>query len=436
VLRADAADVVVVGAGAAGLATAIFARRADPRRSVLLLDGARKPGAKILVSGGGRCNVTNRVVSERDFWGGRPAVVRRVLRAFTADETVVYFQELGVPLQEEAGGKLFPVSGRARDVLDALLRGADASGVQLRAACRVLDVERSDDGFRVVTAGSVIRTPQVVLATGGQSLPKTGSDGAGLAMARALGHTIVPTTPALAPLLLDDRGGHPIHRELSGVSHDVELAVWTGGKIATRLSGSLLWTHFGISGPVALNASRHWLRAELEGRAVRLTANLCPGETFDALERWWMATAAARPNTSVSSALATRIPGSVAAAIARALAIDPARPLAHLARDERRILSRALVEWPLPVTAPRGYNFAEATAGGVALEEIDPATMASRVCSGLFLVGEMLDVDGRIGGFNFQWAWSTARVAGRALSRPSGAREARTCAPARERRGA
>jgi len=148
-----------------------------------------------------------------------------------------------------------------------------------------------------------------------------------------------------------------------------------------------------------------------------LTVNLCPGETFDTLERWWLAAAAARPNASVSSALATRLPGSVAAAIARARAIDPARPLAHFVRDERRALSRALVEWPLPVTAPRGYNYAEATAGGVALEEIDPATMASRICPGLFLVGEMLDVDGRIGGFNFQWAWSTANVAGRALGR-------------------
>ena len=423
-VQVDAADVVVVGAGAAGLATGIFARRADRTRSVLVLEGARRPGAKILVSGGGRCNVTNRVVSERDFWGGRPAVVRRVLRAFTADDTVVFFHELGVPLQEEADGKLFPVSGRSRDVLDALLRGADAGGVQLRAGCRVLAVERSDGAFRIVTASGVIRSAQVVLATGGQSLPKTGSDGAGLAMARTLGHTIVPTTPALAPLLLDDHGAHPIHRELSGISHEVELAVWNGGKIATRLSGSLLWTHFGISGPVALNASRHWLRAELEGRAVRLTANLCPGETFDALERWWMATAAARPNASVSSALAARVPGSVAAAIARVLAIDPARPLAHFVRDERRALSRALIEWPLPVTAPRGYNYAEATAGGVAVEEIDPATMASRICPGLFLVGEMLDVDGRIGGFNFQWAWSTASVAARALGRLSSARQA------------
>ena len=412
----DVADIIIVGAGAAGLATAIFARRANPGLSVLLLDGARKPGAKILVSGGGRCNVTNRVVTERDFWGGRPAAVRRILRAFTADDTVSFFRELDVPLQEEAGGKLFPITGRARDVLDALLRGAAAEGVQLRAGCRVSGVQRSNGGFQVEADGGAIRCRSVVLATGGQSLPKTGSDGGGLAIARALGHAIVPTTPALVPLLLED-GAHAIHRELSGVSHDVELVVWVQDRISTRLSGSLLWTHFGISGPVALNASRHWLRAEREGRPVRLTANFCPGSTFDAVESWWTATTSDRPRTSVLSALATRVPASVADAIVRCLAIDPVRPLAHLSRDERRALSRALVEWPLGVTASRGYNFAEATAGGVVLDEIDPATMASRICSGLYLVGEMVDVDGRIGGFNFQWAWSTASVAGRALGR-------------------
>ena len=409
------ADIAIVGAGAAGLATAIVARRANPARSVLLLDGAATPGAKILVSGGGRCNVTNRVVSERDFWGGRPSIIRRVLGAFTADDATGFFRDLDVVLQEEADGKLFPVSGRARDVLNALLRGADAAGVQLRAGHRVLNVERTHGGFQVATTSGSIESACVVLATGGQSLPKSGSDGVGFEFARRLGHTIVPTTPALVPLMLEEANGFSIHRELSGVSQDVDLAVWVDGRIRTRLSGSLLWTHFGISGPVALNASRHWLRAEKDGRPLRLTACLRPGVTFDSQEAWWTATTAARPKMSVLTALSGRIPAAVAAAVVRCLNIDPTRQLTHLAREERRSITSALVDWPLPVTACRGYNYAEATAGGVSLDEIDPATMASRICPGLYLVGEMLDVDGRIGGFNFQWAWSTASVAGRAL---------------------
>ena len=182
------------------------------------------------------------------------------------------------------------------------------------------------------------------------------------------------------------------------------------------MRGSLLWTHFGISGPVTLNASRHWLRAELEGRSVRLTASFCPGIAFDGQERWWTATTAARPKASVLTALSTLVPAAVATAVLKSLEIDQTRQLTHLARDERRALTSAILEWPLMVTASRGWNFAEATAGGVVLDEIDPSTMASRVCPGLYLVGEILDVDGRIGGFNFQWAWSSAYVAGRALS--------------------
>ena len=193
-----------------------------------------------------------------------------MLRAFTADDAVRFFQTLGVPVHEEADGKLFPDSNRSRDVLTALLRGVDGAGVQLLADHRVLDVlvadrvaPASDDtgGFTVVTARGAIGCRYLVLATGGESLPKSGSDGAGFQFARRLGHTIVPTTPALVPLLLDDADGASIHRELSGVSHPVALHLWIDGRIAERQHGSLLWTHFGISGPVALNMSRHWLRA-------------------------------------------------------------------------------------------------------------------------------------------------------------------------------
>jgi predicted Rossmann fold flavoprotein len=406
--------VAIVGAGAAGLATAIFARRFNRSRSVVLLDGARAPGAKILVSGGSRCNVTNAAVSEHDFWGGRPSVIRRVLRAFPVGETVAFFREIGISLHEEAGGKLFPDTNRARDVLAALLRESDAVGAQLASGHRVLDVEPSAEGFRIVTDRGPLQAAAVVLATGGQSLPKSGSDGAGFAIARRLGHTIVPTTPALAPLLLASTDA--VHADVSGVSHDVELAVWIDGAVAIRLTGSLLWTHFGISGPVALNASRHWLRAQLEGRPVAMTANVRPGHRFNDVDADWQRRAIANPKASVQTTLASMLPASVAAAILRQLALDGTVALAHVPRDDRRRLSRALVEFPLPVAGSRGYTYAEATAGGVALTEIDAGTMASRICPGLSCVGEILDVDGRIGGFNFQWAWSSGFVAGRALA--------------------
>jgi predicted Rossmann fold flavoprotein len=412
-----AADVVIVGAGAAGLATAIFTGRAASGLRVLVLDGARKPGAKILVSGGSRCNVTNTVVTEADFNGGRPSLIRRILRGLSVAETIRFFQTLGIELREEPGGKLFPVSNRARDVLDALLRGTAAVNASVLPEHRVTEIERHAGGFLIHSSRGDFRASRIVLATGGQSLPKSGSDGAGYAFARGLGHTIVPTTPALAPLVLHDTGNCSIHGELSGVSHDVRLDLWINGRRQTQVGGSLLWTHFGLSGPAALDASRHWLRARLEGDNARLTASFLPDDTFDGLDRRWQQLAVERPRASVPTVLATMIPASVAAAVWNRVGLEGERVLAELARDDRRRLVHALTEWPLAVRDSRGYNYAEATAGGVALTEIDPATMESRVCPGLFLVGEILDVDGRLGGFNFQWAWSSARVAARGLTR-------------------
>lgn len=407
-------DVAIIGAGAAGLATAIAAGRSDRQGSIVLLDGAKRPGAKILVSGGGRCNVTNAAVTDRDFWGGSPGAIRKVLRAFTVADTIGFFRAAGVTLHEETGGKLFPDTNRARHVLDALLRETANAGVLLAAGQRVRDVESTGAGFRTTTDTGVLTARTIVLATGGEALPKSGSDGSGFAIARRLGHSIVPTTPALVPLVLDAQTS--IHSELSGVSQEVELAVHIDDAVAIRLSGALLWTHFGVSGPVVLNASRHWLRARLEGRRVSMTANIFAGRRFDEIDRDWQEMARAKPRLSTQSALAASVPGSVAAALLRRLDILPDAVLAHLARADRRRLARALAEWPLPVIDSRGYTYAEATAGGVSLSEIDPSTMQSRVCPGLHIVGEVLDVDGRIGGFNFQWAWSSGFVAGRALA--------------------
>jgi predicted Rossmann fold flavoprotein len=417
VSKAD--EVIVVGAGAAGLATAIFLKQANRGCTVKLLDGARMPGAKILVSGGSRCNVTNRVVSELDFWGGRRTIIRRILRSFSVDDTVEFFRAHGVTLVEETDGKLFPESGRARDVLNALLRAAATVGVDLLVDHRVLDIQPVAGGFDVRTRHGTLRSHMVVLATGGESLPKSGSDGAGLRFAARLGHSIVATTPALSPLVVDHAGEAASFRRLAGVTHEAELSIWIDGSRAWRLRGSLLWTHFGLSGPVALNASRHWLRATLEGHRVRLTASFCPGATFETQEALLIALGRTRPKASVLSILSALVPASVASVLLEGARVPPERQLGHLPREQRRRIARALVETAIPVTGCRGYNVAEATAGGVALDEIDPRTMASRRCPGLYLVGEMLDVDGRIGGFNFQWAWSTAFLAGQAIGSAS-----------------
>jgi predicted Rossmann fold flavoprotein len=406
------ADVVVVGAGAAGLMTAIVAARHTPSLRVAILDGARRVGAKILVSGGSRCNVTNRIVDERDFWGGSSRHVRAVLRAFPAPQTVDFFRSIDVALHEEENGKLFPDSNRSRTVVDALLREVERHHVELKTEHRVTAITRRNGAFTVATTQGQIEARAVALATGGRSLPKTGSDGAGYSFAASLGHGHVETTPALVPLILDGRW----YQSLSGVTHHGEITVRVGRRVSVRLEGSLLWTHFGASGPLLLNASRHWHRAVLERHPVELLLNSCPGETFESLERWLLDYQQERPRAMVTSVVATRLPAAVADAYVAAAGIDQTLTMAHLDREARRGLLRILLEQPLHVRDSRGYGYAEVTAGGVPLDEIDPATMESRCCPGLYLVGEILDVDGRLGGFNFQWAWSSGFVAGRAVA--------------------
>lgn len=408
----ETADVVVVGAGAAGVMAAISCARHAPDARVVCLDGARTLGAKILISGGGRCNVTNRVVTERDFWGGPTRVVRDVLRAFPAARAVEFFSELGVTLREEPDGKLFPDTNRARTVLDALLQEMARRRVHLRAGQRVVGARQATTGFEIDTPRGGWLAGKLVLATGGRSLPKSGSDGFGYEIARQLGHSHVATTPALVPLLFEDER----LRALSGVAHPAAVTVRGDGEHPVRLTGSLLWTHFGASGPVMLNASRHWARAVLEERRADVRVSVLPGETFESLEQWLLNEASARPRADVATALSSRLPASAAGAWIGLAGIGSGTRLAHLSRDDRRALVRTLLDTRLDVRDTRGYQYAEVTAGGVPLTEIDPRTMESRVCPRLFLVGEMLDVDGRIGGFNFQWAWSSGWVAGRALA--------------------
>jgi predicted Rossmann fold flavoprotein len=409
------ADVVIVGAGAAGLAAAIFAARAAPTLNVQCLDGAKRIGAKILVSGGSRCNVTNRSVDERDFSSHSLRPVRSVLRAFPSARAIEFFASLGVSLHEEEDGKLFPDTNRSRTVLDALLRAADDQGVSIHSGTRVEEIARADGGFLIRSGNAAWHAARVVLATGGRSLPKTGSDGFGYSLARRLGHGYVETTPALAPLILDgDR-----HLALSGVSHVAALTCGVGDR-RVRRKGALLWTHFGISGPVALDISRHWHRAELEQRPSRVVVDVCPSRTSADLDHWLQQQREMRPRAFVPTVVGTLLPAAVAGQWCRAAGVRDDTTMTHMTRDERRALVQALNETELAVRDSRGYGYAEVTAGGIPLDEVDATSMESKVCPGLHLVGEILDVDGRLGGFNFQWAWSSGWVAGQALARALG----------------
>ncbi|MGE0432239.1 MAG: NAD(P)/FAD-dependent oxidoreductase [Planctomycetota bacterium] len=420
-------DILIIGAGAAGLAAAIFAGEpaiagASPAR-IWLLDGAARPGAKILVSGGGRCNVTHHKVTADDYSGGPAPLIRNVLREFPERRTLEWMGSLGVDLKLEDSGKYFPVSDSARTVLDALLARAAAVGATLHASTRVTAIHpptAAATTWRVDTANpdlATITARRLIVATGGLALPKSGSDGWGLDAMRDLGHTMVPTTPALVPLLLDEADGANGHRyrDLQGLTIDASLALLDpNGKRLAGETHSLLFTHFGISGPGPMDLSRHWLHREHRDLGAQLVLGHPQFRTPEQADAWLQSQSRDHAKRDVATALRELWPERLARLIAGDAA---ASTLANLTKVQRKRIAQQLVRLPLHVIGDRGYKHAETTAGGVDLREIDIRSMESRRHAGLHLCGEVLDVDGRIGGFSFQWAWATGWLAGRGAVR-------------------
>jgi predicted flavoprotein YhiN len=443
--------IAVIGAGAAGLTAAL--RAADSGARVTLLNAHPKVGLKILMSGGTRCNVTHREVVAEDFNGGSRAFVARVLRAFTPEQTREWFETLGVTLKLEGTGKYFPETDDARTVLNALLGAARRAGITLRPGARVLRlvpvwsteaaplgrvsaIDQPSRAFRIgiqhvresaaFDAGAVsahrerswtlpagepeewLAADAVVLAAGGLSFPRTGSDGTGFALVTALGHTLEPPVPALTPLTASD----PLCDAAQGMTLNAALTLRVDGRAHASTRGSFLFTHFGYSGPAALDFSRHWHRAEGSERSVDVS--FAPGETRERLLGAWLAAAADGGRRTPRQLLAERVPERLADLLCREAGVDPVERLSQVDRERRSAVIERVVARALPVTGTLGYEKAEVTAGGVRLDEVDPSTLASRKVPGLYLCGEILDVEGRLGGFNFQWAWSTGTVAGRA----------------------
>ena len=388
---------------------AIWARRTAPGARVFLLDGARRLGAKILISGGGRCNVTHVQVDETDFSGSSPMAIRKVLRRFDLEQTLEFFRDIGVQLKREPTGKLFPIDDRARTVLEALLHEAAARGVTIAYPRRVREIAVLGTGrqrFRVSGDWGSVEADRVVLATGGLSVPKTGSDGAGYPWVRHFGHEVTRLFPGLVPLTLP--GGHFL-TSLRGIAVPVSLELRSGtGKRLASTTGPLLCTHFGVSGPAVLDMSRHYLEALHRDAGVALHVAWLPQQTPAEIDHALQSLREQRPAAWLGCLLPERL--------ARALCAEaevPANASGHdLPRETRRAFLRLLTEMHLPATGCRGFAVAEVTAGGVPLAELRLETMESRRQSGLHLCGEICDVDGRLGGFNFQWAWASGYVAG------------------------
>jgi len=395
--------VVVVGAGAAGLVAGIFARRAG--RPVVICEKTPDGGRKILISGGGRCNILPAAIEPERFVTASPAhLVRRLLRSWPLDRQRAFFEhDVGTPLVFEAETrKWFPASHRARDVRDGLVALARREGVEFQFGSALIDLTAIAGGWRVTTSRGDIAAERVILATGGLSVPSTGSDGAGLRIAARLGHRVHETFPALTPLLAEP----PIHAGLSGISLNVRLRARDHSR-TTETRGGFLFTHRGYSGPSVLDLSHVAVRSRLAGgERASLRVQWCDHDQ----SRWQHIIAGA--TGPIVNVVARHLPERLAEALVTSAGIPIARTASELRRSERLALVEHLTAYPLPWTGDEGYRKAEVTGGGVTLSDVNATTLESRISPGLYMCGEMLDAFGPIGGFNFAWAWATGRLAG------------------------
>jgi predicted Rossmann fold flavoprotein len=400
-------DSVVIGAGPAGLFCAIYA--VQPGQRILLLEKNSNPGAKLLLSGSGQCNITHSG-DIRDFlsrYGDHKKQVRPALFGFTNLDIVEFFRKRGLAMITEENGKVFPETRRSADVLSILVRECKEQGVVLHCSEPVMEVNRARRGFEITTPKSTYYSPVIVIATGGASYPKTGSTGDGYRISASLGQPVTDIAPALTPLLIQN---FPF-ASLSGMSFTgMHFSIWRAGKKIANHTGDVLFTHLGLSGPGILDASRG-IRAEDEIRLSFVGTLKREEFTADLRRRiqesrdWQIGTILA----------AYPIPERLNRKLLALSGIPEDLKGNHFSAEQRLQLIANCTEFPLTVTAPGGFSVAMVTRGGVALENVNPKTMESTIISNLYFAGEVLDIDGDTGGYNLQAAFSTAFLAGQSI---------------------
>ncbi len=405
-------DAVVIGGGAAGLLTA--AEAAERGLNILLLEKNDRLGMKLRITGKGRCNVTNncsfREILENIPTGGK--FLYSALSAFSPGDVMTYFESLGVPLKTERGNRVFPVSDRASDIVSALIKNAQKNGVTIKKGAAKSVETKNGSVSGVVTDDGVISCNSAVLATGGVSYPLTGSTGDGYAIASALGHTIIPPKPSLVPLCAEPG----ICSAMQGLAlRNIRITVTDGGKKPVFSDfGELLFTHFGVSGPVVLSASAH-MRA-FGTKKYTISLDLKPALDEKKLDMRLLRDFEKFTNRDFQNALGDLAPGKMIPVIVERSGIPAGTKVHSVTREERKRLLALFKDFRLEVDGPRPVDEAIITSGGVATSEINPKTMQSKIVGKLHFAGEVMDLDAYTGGFNLQIAWSTAYAAARHLA--------------------
>ncbi len=398
--------IAVIGGGASGLMAACFA--AGDGNSVTVFEKQKKIGRKILVSGNGRCNITNRNISDARYHGRNPEFVNSVFSRFGLEETVGFFRSIGLPLVEEGNGKLFPASLQSTAVVRVIEYELARRRVDVRTHRKIEGIGKAGAGFRLVTAGRENHEfDSVILSAGSCAFSPAGGSRDGYELARMMNHTVREPFPAILPITIPLK---IVHR-LQGIKWDCSVRVVRGGREIAASAGELLFTAYGISGPASLDVSRAVNESVLQNGSPLVVIDLFPahseGELADMLGSLW-----ADGGKTVSFSLIGIMKNPMPDVLLRVAGIDPAKPVKDLTADEKTGLARVMKGFTLEPGKPRGFNEAVVAAGGVDVDEIDPRTMQSRLAPNLYITGELLDIDGDSGGYNLQFAWSTGAIAG------------------------
>lgn len=404
-------QILVIGAGPAGMMAAI--RAAENGAAVTLLEKMKRPGRKMMITGKGRCNITNAAdVPEiiRNIHGNG-AFLNSSMRAFDNQDVMEFFRQQGVPVKVERGNRVFPVSDKAQDVVDAMVHRLHELGVCIELEMPVADIllqEGRVAGVRT-KSGAHYKADAVILAVGGASYPGTGSTGDGYEMARKLGHTVVPLRPSLVPLETEEEWV----KDVQGLSlRNVRATLLADGEKVQEMFGEMMFTHFGVTGPIILSMSRRAAKCLAEGKFVELELNLKPALTPEKLDARIQRDFGLHIRKSLKNGLLDLLPHKLIEPVLDCAYLDPEKPVHQVTAEERHRLAETLQHLTLTITKTRPLAEAIVTAGGVSVREIDPKTMESKLVPGLYFAGEVVDVDAYTGGYNLQAAFSMGNAAG------------------------
>nr|WP_300001682.1 NAD(P)/FAD-dependent oxidoreductase [Tissierella sp.] len=399
-------NIVIVGGGAAGMIAAIVARRNGGH--VTLLEKNDRLGKKLLATGNGRCNYTNINLSSTNYHGENPKFTYSALESFNVDRTMDFFEILGITPFVEDGGKVFPMSLQSSSVLDVLRLEIEYLGIEIKLESDVKNISKKKEFILELENGEKIKASKVIIATGGMAMPASGSDGSGYALVEELGHTIVETFPGLVQLKLEGN----IFKNLKGVKFPGRVKLLSKDKLIIEDFGDVLFTDYGISGPPILQISRTAIKYLKDKQEIKLSVSIIDSKSKEELYDYLDARFISMKNRTIEEALIGLINKRLIPTVLKEIGIKKDKRVTSISKKEIRDIARILTQWEFKISGSKGWKDAQVTAGGVSTGEVDNKTMESKKCPGLYLVGEILDIDGDCGGFNLQWAWSSGYIAG------------------------